>query len=126
MGVLTMSNNSINKEEILQIGEYITKNYQPREEDREEDELMQKIEELEASGIKLNGGTTMSVMTSLPPMEREMVTINDMAKILGIGHNSIRRLVRDNPDAEYIFTVGNRTYLKREQFIKIMLGQSTI
>ena len=121
-----MSNNSINKEEILQIGEYITKNYQPREEDREEDELMQKIEELEASGIKLNGGTTMSVMTSLPPMEREMVTINDMAKILGIGHNSIRRLVRDNPDAEYIFTVGNRTYLKREQFIKIMLGQSTI
>lgn len=126
MGVLTMSNNSINKEEILQIGEYITKNYQPREEDREEDELMQKIEELEASGIKWNGGATMSVMTSLPPMEREMVSINDMAKILGIGHNSIRRLVRDNPDADYIFTVGNRTYLKRELFIKIMLGQSTI
>lgn len=126
MGVLTMSKNLINNEEMLQIGNYITEHYLPREEDREEDELMQKIEELEASGIKLNGGTTMSVMTSLPPMEREMVTINDMAKILGIGHNSIRRLVRDNPDAEYIFTVGNRTYLKREQFIKIMLGQSTI
>ena len=65
-------------------------------------------------------------MTSLPATERVFVTINDMAKILGIGDKSIRRLVRENPDAEYIYRVGNRTYLKKEMFVDIMLHQSTL
>lgn len=118
---------SFTDKDLKTIGEYITKNYQPLEKDREEDELQQKIDELEDSGNLLsNRGTNMSIMTSLPATERVFVTINDMAKILGIGDKSIRRLVRENPDAEYIYRVGNRTYLKKEMFVDIMLHQSTL
>lgn len=109
------------------IGEYITKNYKPLEKDREEDEIQQEIDELEDSGHLLpKRGTNMSIMTSLPAKERVFVTINDMAKILGIGDKSIRRLIRENPDADYIYRVGNRTYLKKEMFVDIMLHQSTL
>jgi bisphosphoglycerate-dependent phosphoglycerate mutase len=115
-------------EEYLKIKEYLEKNYPPLEEDREEDELMQKMDELEDKlGYTLgNGKTTMSVMTNFPATERVFVTINEMAKILGIGHNSIRRLVRENPNADYIFWQGTRAYLKREMFINIILKQSTL
>ena len=118
---------SFTDKDLKKIGEYITKNYQPLEKDREEDELQQKIDELEDSGnLHSNRGTNISIMTSLPATERVFVTINDMAKILGIGDKSIRRLVRENPDAEYIYRVGNRTYLKKEMFVDIMLHQSTL
>lgn len=118
---------SFTDKDLKTIGEYITKNYQPLEKDREEDEIQQEIDELEDSGHLLpNRGTNMSIMTSLPAKERVFVTINDMAKILGIGDKSIRRLIRENPDADYIYRVGNRTYLKKEMFVDIMLHQSTL
>lgn len=68
----------------------------------------------------------MSVMTSLPATERVLVTINEMAKIIGMGHNSIRRLVRKNPDAAYVHRVRSRVYIKREMFIDIVLKQTEL
>lgn len=115
----------ISNEDLIKIREYIEKNYTPNKEYREEDELMQKIEELEASGIKWNGGATMSVMTSLPPEQRVLVTINDMAKIIGIGHNSIREIVRENPKADFVYWEKSRAYLKREKFIEYILGRNS-
>lgn len=114
-------------EEYLKIKEYLEKNYPPLEEDREEDELMQKMDELEEKGFNFNNqGATMSVMTSLPATERVLVTINEMAKIIGMGHNSIRRLVRKNPDAAYVHRVRSRVYIKREMFIDIVLKQTEL
>ena len=115
-------------EEYLKIKEYLEKNYPPLEEYREEDELMQKIEELEETGLSFAMGdlTTMSVMTSLPPTERVLVTINEMAKIIGMGHNSIRNLVRKNPDAAYVHRVRSRVYIKRQMFIDIVLRQTEL
>ena len=115
-------------EEYLKIKEYLEKNYPPLEEYREEDELMQKIEELEETGLSFAMGdlTTMSVMTSLPPTERVLVTINEMAKIIGMGHNSIRNLVRNNPDAAYVHRVRSRVYIKRQMFIDIVLRQTEL
>lgn len=117
----------MSEQDLLKVKEFIEKNYPPQPEYFEEDELMQKMDELEEAGFPIGkSGSTMSVMTSLPATERVLVTINEMAKILGIGHNTIRRLVRENPTADYIFTQGTRVYLKREMFINIVLGQSTI
>ena len=52
--------------------------------------------------------------------------LNEMAKYLGIGHNRIRRLVKDNPDANYILLRGTRVYLKREMFVETMLKLSRL
>ena len=123
-----MSNqtNLLNEEDIIKIREYITKNYEPREEDREEDELMQKMEELEEKGFNFGNGGTMSMAVNVPVQDKVFLTINEMAKYLGIGHNRIRRLVKDNPDANYILLRGTRVYLKREMFVETMLKLSRL
>ena len=123
-----MSNqtNLLNEEDVIKIREYITKNYEPREEDREEDELMQKIEELEEKGFNFGNGGTMSMAANVPVQDKVFLTINEMAKYLGIGHNRIRRLVKDNPDAYYILLRGTRVYLKREMFVETMLKLSRL
>jgi len=123
-----MSNqtNLLNEEDVIKIREYITKNYEPREEDREEDELMQKIEELEEKGFNFGNGGTMSMAANVPVQDKVFLTINEMAKYLGIGHNRIRRLVKDNPDAYYILLRGTRAYLKREMFVETMLKLSRL
>lgn len=126
--VMSEQKKQYTNEEYLKIKEYLEKNYPPLEEYREEDELMQKIEELEETGLSFAMGdlTTMSVMTSLPPTERVLVTINEMAKIIGMGHNSIRNLVRKNPDAAYVHRVRSRVYIKRQMFIDIVLRQTEL
>ena len=126
--VMSEQKKQYTNEEYLKIKEYLEKNYPPLEEYREEDELMQKIEELEETGLSFAMGdlTTMSVMTSLPPTERVLVTINEMAKIIGMGHNSIRNLVRKNPDAAYVHRVRTRVYIKREMFIDTVLKQTEL
>ena len=123
-----MSNqtNLLNEEDVIKIREYITKNYEPREEDREEDELMQKMDELEEKGFNFGNVGTMSMAANVPVTEKVFLTINEMAKLLGIGHNRIRRLVRDNPDADYILLRGTRVYLKREMFVETMLKLSRL
>ena len=123
-----MSNqtNFLNEEDVIKIRDYITKNYEPREEDREEDELMQKMDELEEKGFNFGNGGTMSMAVNVPVTEKVFLTINEMAKLLGIGHNRIRRMVRDNPDADYILMRGTRVYLKREMFVDTMLKLSRL
>ena len=125
-GLIVSEHNIISNEDLIKIREYIEKNYKPNEEYREEDELQQKLEELEEKGFPMgNRGTQMSVMTSLPPEKRVFVTINEMAKIIGIGHNSIIEIVRDNPKAKYIYWEKSRAYLKREMFIEFMLERNS-
>ena len=118
------------KENLVKIGEYIATNYPADEKYRAEDEEQQRLDVAEDTrsqfGMGNAGGMTMSMAVSLPATQREFVTINQMAGILGIGHNSIRQLVRENPTADYIFMRGTRTYLKREMFIDIMKRQSAI
>ena len=124
---MSKQNNLMNEEDLIKIRAYITENYPPLEKDRDEDEIMQQIDELEEKSVLSRpNDASLSVMTSLPPAERVLVTINEMAKIIGIGHNSIRRMVRENPDATYIHRIGTRVYIKREIFTKIILEQSTI
>ena len=87
---------------------------------------MQKIEELEEKGFNFGNGGTMSMAANVPVQDKVFLTINEMAKYLGIGHNRIRRLVKDNPDANYILLRGTRVYLKREMFVETMLKLSRL
>ncbi len=57
---------------------------------------------------------------SLLISEKYNLTIKEAVEYFNIGEKSIRRIVADNPTAEYILMVGNKVLLKRklfEQFI---------
>lgn len=57
---------------------------------------------------------------SLLISEKYNLTIKEAVEYFNIGEKNIRKIVADNPDAEYILMVGNKVLLKRklfEQFI---------
>lgn len=52
--------------------------------------------------------------------EKYNLTIKEAVKYFNIGEKNLRRLVSDNPNADYILMVGNKILIKRkifEQFI---------
>jgi len=54
--------------------------------------------------------------------EKYNLTIKEAVKYFNIGEKNLRRLVSDNPNADYILMVGNKILIKRkifEQFIDI-------
>ncbi len=63
-----------------------------------------------------------TTMSSISPTDTTFVTINEMAKIAGIGHNRIRKIVKDNPYAPYIHMAGTRVYLVREMFTEYLIN----
>lgn len=88
----------------------------------------------QSSAIDLQNFVTQKVKSSkpqtrecvVPITEKPFVTINEMAKIVHIGHNTIRRMVRANPQAEFILWVGTRAYIKRELFNEVLMKQNAI
>lgn len=57
---------------------------------------------------------------SLLISEKYNLTIKEAVEYFNIGEKNIRKIVADNPTAEYILMVGNKVLLKRklfEQFI---------
>jgi excisionase family DNA binding protein len=53
------------------------------------------------------------------------LTIKQTAEVFNIGERTIRKLVKQNPKAPYVFTIGNRTMIKREMFEK-MLSETSV
>ena len=56
----------------------------------------------------------------IPISDRYTLSIPEAAEYFGIGQTRLRRLIRLNPGAEYLISIGNRTRIKRikfEQFI---------
>ena len=54
--------------------------------------------------------------------EKYNLTIKEAVQYFNIGEKSLRKLVSDNPTADYILMVGNKILLKRklfEQFIDV-------
>lgn len=52
--------------------------------------------------------------------EKYNLTIKECAKYFGIGENKIRQIVNNNPDANYILRVGNKTLIKRKRFEELI------
>ena len=64
--------------------------------------------------------TKMPDEEKVPIYEADTLSIEEAAKYFGIGQTRLRRLIRLNPSAEYLISIGNRTRIKRikfEQFI---------
>ena len=52
----------------------------------------------------------------VPIWERYALTIREASAYFRIGENSLRKLVAENPDAEFIVMLGNRALIKRVKF----------
>lgn len=63
---------------------------------------------------------------NVPISEKYSLTIEESAAYFRIGENKLRRLVEENPNAEWVLMNGNRIQIKRKQFEKILDEISTI
>lgn len=52
----------------------------------------------------------------VPIHNRVLLTINEASDYCGIGEHTLRRIVAENPNADFIITNGNRTLIKRKRF----------
>lgn len=54
--------------------------------------------------------------TRVPLWEKFLLTVSESAEYFNIGENKLRDLISCHRDAEWIFHIGERTMIKREQF----------
>lgn len=57
-----------------------------------------------------------NVTSKVPIWEKYTLTIEEAAEYFRIGQNRLRKLVADNPTANYILMNGNRVQIKRKLF----------
>ena len=62
----------------------------------------------------------------VPVWEKYSLTIEEAAAYFRIGVNSIRQIIKENPDADFWFWNGNRKQIKRKLFEKYMDSQKAI
>ena len=63
---------------------------------------------------------------NVPLWEKFTLTIPEAAEYFGIGQCTIRRLVGDNPNADYILWLGTKALIKRIVFEQYLLQNNTI
>lgn len=56
----------------------------------------------------------------IPIWEKFTLSIEEASVYFRIGENKLRKLVNENPDAEYILWNGNRPQIKRKRFEKMI------
>lgn len=52
--------------------------------------------------------------------EKYMYTINQASKYFNIGVHTLRKMIKQNQDAVYIFKVGNRVLIKKNLFMEFL------
>ena len=62
----------------------------------------------------------------IPFWEKFNLTISESAQYFGIGETTLRRLVNENPQADYILWIGNKCLIKKQAFEKILLSVNTL
>lgn len=65
-------------------------------------------------------------MTEMPFWEKYTLTIREAAEYFHIGENRMRRIVDENPFADFIIMNGNSVMIKRKVFEKFIDENSTI
>lgn len=58
--------------------------------------------------------------TDISIWERYTLTIEEASKYFRIGENKLRRLAKENKNANWLIMNGNRIQIKRKQFEKII------
>ncbi len=62
----------------------------------------------------------------IPFWQRYTMTVEEASAYFRIGENKMRKLIRDNPEADYLLWNGNRPQIKRSMFEKTIDRLSTI
>lgn len=55
-------------------------------------------------------------MIEIPVWEKYTLTIEEAAAYFRIGENKLRRIIADDPNADYIIWNGSRAQIKRKKF----------
>jgi len=63
---------------------------------------------------------------SIPVWEKYTLTIEEAAQYFQIGETKLRRILDENPDADFILLNGNRKQIKRILFEKYIDRSQTI
>ena len=58
--------------------------------------------------------------TDVPIWEKYSLTLEEASKYFRIGEKKLRRLVEENPNADWYIMNGNRIQIKRKQFEKFI------
>lgn len=64
-------------------------------------------------------------MVEVPISEKVNLTIEEAAKLTNIGMNKIRELSKEK-DCDFSLQVGTKTLIKREKFVKYLMGKTVI
>lgn len=54
------------------------------------------------------------------------LTIEEACAYFGIGKNTLRRIVQDNPDADYLLHIGTKTLIKKSRFEEFINGLNVL
>ncbi len=65
-------------------------------------------------------------MDKVPLYLKYNLTIKETVEYFNIGEKSLRKVVADNPTADYILMVGNKTLIKRKLFEQFIDETSSI
>ena len=65
-------------------------------------------------------------MVQIPIWEKYTLTIDEAAAYFRVGENKLRKLIDNNPDANYIIWNGNRAQIKRRMFEKYIDNMAVI
>lgn len=52
----------------------------------------------------------------IPIWEKYALTIREAAQYFHVGEKKLRQIVDENPDAEFVIKLGNRSMIKRKNF----------
>ena len=65
-------------------------------------------------------------MDIVPLYRKYNLTIKETVEYFNIGEKNIRKVIADNPTADYILMVGNKTLIKRKLFEQFIDETSSI
>ena len=63
---------------------------------------------------------------TVPIQEKYCLTISQAAQYFNIGENSMRKIVADNPTADFVLTVGKKILIKRKLFERFIDESTSI
>lgn len=65
------------------------------------------------------------MVEKIPIKDKVLLTINEAAEYIGVGHTAIRKFI-DGREDEFCVLVGNRKLIKREKFEKYIKNNVTV
>lgn len=65
-------------------------------------------------------------MNQVPIWEKYVLSVDETSKYFRIGQKRLRRLINENPSAQYLISIGNRVYFKRTLFEKFINEVSVV